>query len=178
MPRVKVGIEGISPLMMHRYPMEEIKALDKKPAEEQAEIAAHRNKETEELFIPGEAIQRALINAAVYSKGKGRASLQKPAAACLMVTPLEVGLGTKNYIVDSRAVVMPSTKGRIVRHRPKLENWKCSFEIEWDEELLNEEQVRKIVEDMGKRVGLLEFSPRCKGPYGRCKIADWKMIKD
>ena len=177
MPKARVKIEGLSPLMMHRYPMEEIKALDKKSPEEQAEIAAHRNPQTEELFIPGVAIQRALVNAAVFSKGKGRASLQKVAAACLLVLPEEVGLGTKNYVIDSRAVVMPTTKGRVVRHRPKLESWKCSFDVEWDEELLNEPQVKKIVEDMGKRVGLLEFSPRCKGPYGRCKIVDWEVTE-
>jgi len=176
MPSVKVTIKGVTPLMMHRYPMETITALEKKPPEEQASIAAHK-KASGELFIPGVAIQRALVNAAVFSKGKGRASLQKTAAACMMVTPEEAGLGTDQYIVDSRPVVMPSTKGRVVRHRPKLEKWKCAFEIEWDEELLNEEQVRKIVEDMGKRVGLLEFSPRCKGPYGRSEVVGWVVKK-
>jgi len=176
MPSVKVTIQGVTPLMMHRYPMEAIIALEKKPPEEQASIAAHKMK-SGELFIPGVAIQRALVNAAVFSKGKGRSSLQKTAAACMMVSPEEVGLGTDKYVVDSRPVVMPSTKGRVVRHRPKLEKWKCSFEVEWDEELLNEEQVKKIVEDMGKRVGLLEFSPRCKGPYGRSKIVRWVVGK-
>jgi len=178
MPKASVTIEGVTALMMHRYPMEEIKGLDKKPREVQAEVAAHRNPDTQELFIPGVAIQRALVNAAVYSKGKGRASLQKPAAACLMVLPEEVGLGTQHYVIDSRAVVMPTTKGRIVRHRPKLEKWSCTFELEWDEELLSEQEVKKIVEDMGKRVGLLEFSPRCKGPYGRCKTTEWKLTEE
>ena len=50
--------------------------------------------------------------------------------------------------------------------------------MEWDEELLNEQQVRKIVDDMGKLVGLLEFSPRCKGPYGRSKVVVWKMAEE
>ena len=39
-------------------------------------------------------------------------------------------------------------------------------------------RVKKIVEDMGKRVGLLEFRPACKGPFGRCKIVKWKKEKD
>lgn len=176
MPEAEVGIKGVTPLMMHRYPTEEIKALEKKTPAEQAAIAAHKT-EAGELFIPSVAIQRALVNGAVYSKGKGRASLQKVAAACLMITPDKAMLGTSEYEVDSRPVVMPSTKGRVMRHRPRLDEWEARFKVEWDEELLSEEQVRKVVEDTGKRVGLLEFSPRCKGPYGRFEISAWKSSK-
>lgn len=168
-----VTIEGISALMMKQYPAEPIVGFEKKTPEEQAELSAYRIPETKELYIPGVAIQRALINAATYSKGKGRASLQKVAAACLIVSPEFIGLGTKKFEIDSRPVVVPATKGRIMRHRPRIDKWKATFNVEWDETLLKEDEVKKIVEDMGKRVGLLEFRPLCKGPFGRCKIVKW-----
>ena len=69
----KIGLEikGISPLLMHAYPMTPIEALDKKPPEEQAELASYRIPDNGELYIPGVAIQRALVSGATFSKGKG-----------------------------------------------------------------------------------------------------------
>ena len=170
----EVGLKEKSALLMHRFPLEPIEALEKKPVAEQAEQAAYRNPETGNLCVPGVCIQRALIAAAAYSKGKGRASLAKSAAACLMVSPEYVDLGIKKYKIDSRPVVIPSTKGRIIRHRPRIDKWKLTFELEWDDTLLTEVQVRKIVDDMGQRVGLLDFRPACKGPFGRSMVEHWK----
>ena len=177
MSEVKVTIEGTSALMMKKYPEVPIEGFEKKTPEEQAELSSYRIPGSDELYIPGVAVQRALVKAATYSKGKGRASLQKTAAACLMVLPEYVGLGTSKFVVDSRPVVVPATRGRIMRHRPRLDKWKGTFGLEWDETLMTETQVKKIVEDMGKRVGLLEFRPSCNGPYGRCKIAKWEAPK-
>lgn len=178
MAKAKVTIEGTSALMMKRYPTTPIEGFEKKPPEEQAEISAYRipGSKTRELYIPGVAIQRAMVKAAAYSKGRGRASLQKVTAACLMVDPEYVGLGTNKFVVDSRPVVVPATKGRIMRHRPRIDKWKVNFNVEWDETLMDEPQVKRIVEDMGKRVGLLEFRPACNGPYGRSKMV--KFIRE
>lgn len=171
---VAVTIEGISPLLMHAYPLVPIEALEKRPPEEQAELAAYRDPETRELYIPGIAIQRALVSGASFSKGKGRASLQKVAAACLFVFPERVGLGTKDYAIDTRPVVVPATRGRVIRYRPRLDRWRASFEIAYDPTLLTEVQLRRIVDDTGSRVGLLDFRPERKGPFGRFQVVEWK----
>ena len=177
MKSVNVTIRGKSPLLMHAYPMIPIEALEKKSPEEQAELAAYRDPDTNALYLSGIAVQRALIGAAVYSKGKGRASLQKTAAACLLISPERIGLGTTTYVIDARAVVIPSTKGRVIRYRPRLDTWEATFELEWDETLLTENQVRRIVDDMGQRVGLLDFRPEKKGPFGRCMVTNWSLNK-
>jgi hypothetical protein len=177
MAKATVTVEGVTPLMMKRYPEEPIPGFEKKPKEEQAELSAYRIPGSKELFIPGDAMQRALINAATYSKGKGRASLQKIAAACLAVLPERIGLGIDKFVVDSRPVVVPATKGRIMRHRPRIDKWKATFGVEWDETELNAEQVKKIIEDMGKKVGLLEYRPACKGRFGKCKLVKWQLDK-
>jgi hypothetical protein len=101
---IKCTIKGISPLLMHAYPlMGQPDGYQKWPPEKQAEFAAYRTPDTQELYIPGLAIQRCLVNAATYSKGKGRASLQKPVAACVMVTPEYCLLG-KNFLQERRRV--------------------------------------------------------------------------
>ena len=173
--QVKVTIKGDSPLLMHAFPMVPIEAIEKRSPEEQAELSAYRDPETRELYIPGVAIQRALVGAAAYSKGKGRASLQKVAAACLIVSPERVSLGVRDFVIDSRPVVVPATKGRVMRHRPKLDTWQVAFQIDYDDNLLMEKQVRTIVDDMGSRVGLLDFRPEKKGPFGRSKVIHWQL---
>ncbi len=163
---------------MHRYPLVPIEGLDKMPPEEQAEHAAYRIPDTRELYVPGTAIQRALVGAATFSKGKGRASLQKIVAACVFVSPEYCGLGTTEYIIDSRHVTIKATGGRIVRHRPRIPVWQATFFIDYDEILLTEEQLRRVVDDTGARVGLLEFNPAHKGPFGRFSILHWVPVKD
>jgi hypothetical protein len=170
---IKVTIQGLSALLMHSFPMVPIEAIEKKSIEEQAELAAYRDTQTRELYVPGINVQRGLVAAAAYSKGKGRATLQKSAAACLLVSPERLGLGVNTYAIDSRPIVVPATKGRVLRHRPRLDAWRLTFEIEYDPTLLKPEEVRRIVDDMGSRVGLLDFRPEKKGPFGRFIVVEW-----
>src|SRR5262249_37918786 len=145
----------------------------KKTPAEQAEIAAYRIPQSGNLYIPGVALQRAIVGGAAFSKGKGRATLQKPVAACVFVTPEYLDLGIKEYEVDTRPIVMPSTKGRILRHRPRLDHWKVRFTLEFDDTLLKSTELRRIVDDTGSRVGLLDFRPERKGPFGRFVVTSW-----
>lgn len=173
MKKVSCGIQGVSALLMHAYPLQPIEGLEKLSAAEQAEASAYRDPESKNLYLPGVNIQRSLVAAATFSKGKGRASLQKTVAASVFVSPERVDLGTREYAIDSRPVVIASTRGRIVRHRPRLEAWGCEFEIEFDELLVTEAQLRRVVDDAGRLVGLLDFRPACKGPFGRFMVTRW-----
>jgi hypothetical protein len=169
---VKIQNLGLG-LLMHAFPMEPIEALEKKPIEEQAEFAAYRCPESHNLYFPATNLQRALVAGATYSKGKGRASLQKSAAACLMLSPERLTFGVSKFTIDSRPVVIPATKGRVMRHRPKLENWALSFTLEFDDTLITPAQARRIVDDTGTRVGIGDFRPERKGPFGRFVVVSW-----
>jgi hypothetical protein len=170
---IDITLKGISPLLQHAFPMEPIEALDKKTKEVQAEHACYRDPKTKELYIPGIAIQRALIAGAGYVKWRRNSSLQKPAAACLMVNPERVSLGVSEYEIDARPVVIPSTKGRVIRYRPRLDDWEVTFALEYDDSLLSEKQLREVVDNMCSRVGLLDFRPERKGPFGRSMVVSW-----
>lgn len=174
METITVEIKGLSPLLMHAFPMVPIEAIEKKTPEQQAELAAYRDPNTKGLYVPAVALQRCLINGATYSKGKGRGSLQKNAAACLLIGPTErLALGVDTYVIDARPIVVPATKGRVMRYRPRLDAWGLTFTIDFDENLLTESQVRRIVDDSGSRVGLLDFRPERKGPFGRFIVTRW-----
>jgi len=75
-----------------------------------------------------------------------------------------------------RPVVIAATKGRVMRYRPRLDEWKFSCEIEYDETLLTETQLRRIVDDTGSRVGLLDFRPARNGSFGRFVVVSWEAI--
>jgi hypothetical protein len=171
--KVECVLKGMSPLLMHAFPMVTIEGLEKMSPEKQAEYAAYRAPDSKTLYVPGVAVQRALVKAAAYSKGKGRATLQKPVAACVLITPEYISLGVKEYVVDSRPVVIPATHGRIIRHRPRLDAWQIAFSIEYDDTLLKESELRRVVDDMGTRVGLLDFRPEKNGPFGRSMVVEW-----
>lgn len=171
--QVNCKIESLSPLLMNRFPMEVIEGFAKLTKEEQAEHSTYRD-EKEKLFVPGTNVRSCFINAAKFTKGKGRASLKTDAAACLMVTPEYVYLNQDEYVIDSRRVVVPATKGGIIRHRPMFEKWELEFNIEYDQSLISAKQLREIVDNAGTRVGLLDFRPQRSGSFGRFIVTSWK----
>ena len=171
---VSCDIRGISPLLMHSFPLVPIEALEKKSPQEQAEFAAYRNGD-KKLYVPAEALQRAFVGGSAYSKGKGRASLSKVVAACLFVSPEHMILNEQHYIVDGRPVVVPATKGRVMRYRPRLNEWSFSCEINFDPDMLTENQMRRVVDDTGSKVGLLDFRPEKRGSFGRFMVTRWEL---
>jgi len=172
--KISVIIEGLSSLLMNRFPMEPIEGIQKMTPEKQAEHAAYRHPDTGDLYIPAVALWRAVVDGATYVKGKGRGSLSKVAAACIIIEPEYLFLGTKDYSIDSRRVVVPSTKGAIIRHRPRLDKWRVEFSVTYDSTLLSAVNVRQIVDNAGSRVGLLDYRPARKGPFGRFQVVEWK----
>ena len=172
---VSVRIKGLEPgLLMHVFPMvAPAKPIQMMTREEAAEFAAYRSPDGNELYVPGVNLQASLVSAARYSKGKRGASLKSLAAACLRVEPARLLLGTDRYEIDSRGVVIKGM-GRVIRHRPWFPEWELSFSVETDDTLLREEQVREIVDNAGKRVGLLDFRPEKGGPFGRFLVTQWE----
>lgn len=169
----KVTIEGLPPgILMHAFPMQPIPGFEKMEPEEQAKHAEYRTPEGK-LHVPGINIQRAFVNGGKFVKGKGRASLMNTVAACVFVSPPHVILNKQKYEIDSRPVVNPTTKGRIIRNRPWFQDWKLSFEVEWDPTLISDAQMREVVDHTGSRVGILDFRPACKGPFGRFIVTHW-----
>lgn len=174
MKEIAVTIKGTSPLLMHSFPMVVREGIEKASPEEQAEAHVYRHPDTGRLHIPGVNIQRGIVAAATFSKGRGRGSLQKAAAAGVFVREPYCEITPQTYVVDSRPVVIAATKGRIIRHRARFDEWEVSFTVEYDEVLLKPTEMRKVIDDLGQRVGLLDFRPAKNGPFGRFIVTRWQ----
>jgi hypothetical protein len=87
-------------------------------------------------------------------------------------------LGTKEFEVDSRRIVNPSTNGARLRHRARLDEWQTTFTVEVDRSMFTPAFVRLLVDDVGKKIGVGDFRPAKRGPFGRFVVTGWKEMNE
>jgi hypothetical protein len=119
-----------------------------------------------------------LICAGIFFKlGKSKVTTQKSSLipAYLEVEGIEFPVTHKEpWTVDTRAVVIPSTGGRILCHRPCFHDWKIKFAVNVDTDMMPVKMVRELLDAAGKRIGLGDFRPARKGPFGKFVVVEWK----
>lgn len=188
--KINVTIEGTSPLLMNRFTEEAEMAVSKTAKKvtkatkgtprEQAEPKAYKDQDGM-LYVPGTNIFACIIEGGKFIKiGKAKATNSKSSLipAAMILEDQICSLHTKDFEVDSRSVVIPATGGRIMAHRPRLDEWRLSFSIDlFDPDILSPDDVRQIIDDAGKKVGLGDFRPARKGPFGRFCVVSWKEEK-
>jgi hypothetical protein len=177
MKTVNVTIEGLTPLIVNKFHEE---------AATEATSGVHSRKEklspeddarsrlyikNDVTVLPSENIRQSIIEAAKRHK-IGRRSAVTDVAASIYVLPFELVISGA-WHVDTRAVVIPATGGRILRHRPMFEEWSIDFALQVDTDLIDLKLIEVIVSDAGKLVGLGDFRPARKGPYGRFIVESW-----
>lgn len=92
--------------------------------------------------------------------------------------PLSDGNGGQAaWIVDKKRGQMKvkNEKIAVCLVRPRFNLWGISFTLEVDEKEVKPETVKQLVEIAGKKIGLCDFRPTCKGPFGRFEIAEWQV---
>ena len=133
-----------------------------------------------EPMIPQPNLLRCLVEGGRFTKiGRAQVTTSKSSQmyACLDVQGAEIPIiHAQPWKVDTRAVRIPSTGGRILSHRPMFDDWRLDFYVDLDTSMIGEKLFRQIVDDAGKRVGLGDFRPQCKGPYGRFRVIHWEVI--
>ena len=190
MQKIHVTINGVTPLLMNRFTEDAaikvsagtssaITTGGKATPREQAQNKAYSD-ESGNLYIPGPNIFSCIIEAGKFHKaGKSKITTKKSSLipAGVAVSEIVCPLGTKNFEVDSRSVVIPATGGRIMAHRPRLDEWSLSFTLEVDDSMFASDLVRQIVDDAGRKVGLGDFRPDRKGPFGKFVVTKWQVEK-
>lgn len=187
MASVKVTIEGTTPLLCNRFTdAAQIAATngnrlasigEKGTPQEQAHARLYIGHDSKPM-IPQPNLFRCLIDAGQFFKaGRSKVTTQKSSLlpACADIEGVEIPISHKNpWTVDTRAVRIPSTGGRILCHRPCFHDWRLSFLLSIDEELMTTRLMREILDSAGKRIGLGDFRPACKGPFGKFVAVEWK----
>jgi hypothetical protein len=188
--KIKVTIEGISPLLMNRFTEANEVAVSggtsvtlrgsKGTPREQATPKCYAD-DKGELYVPGPNIFAALIAAGTFHKaGKSKITTMKTSLvpAGIQIDELVCSLNTDQWEVDSRSVVIPSTGGRIMCHRPRVDKWSLTFTLDVDTTVFGPNLVRALVDDAGKKIGLGDYRPARKGPFGRFIVKQWAEVAE
>jgi hypothetical protein len=124
--------------------------------------------ESKQVIIPSEMIEACLINGAKKSKMGhwAKAGLFIESDSILEFNDSESDpqkLWKKGLFLQ-----LPVRIGqqRIIRTRPKFENWKIEVEIKYHEELLSLKDVYQFCIDAGMQCGLGDWRPK----YGRFEV--------
>lgn len=128
-------------------------------------------------MIPQPNLLRCLVEGGKFTKvGKSQVTTKTSSImySCVDVLGAEIPIEHREpWRVDTRAVRIPSTGGRILTHRPLFDGWRLRFTVILDTTIMGERTFRQIVNDAGSRIGLGDFRPQCKGPFGRFKVVQW-----
>jgi hypothetical protein len=151
---------------------------------EEAQKGANIDKDGQ-FFFPGAAIGRLLREAGSNHKLKGSRKSAKfvvPAAVLVMNDAITILNGDekspiKDFEVDSRPVVIPATKGRVMRHRPRFDVWSAAFTLRINDSILPDDFVAQLLTDGGQQIGIGDFRPEKGGPFGTFIVTNWKEDK-
>ena len=175
--KIRILIAGITPLLMNKY-YEPTEAISEPKLE--AENHAYRNQDSNELEMPYinllSCLKSAGKNFKVFCSDKDF-EYKSILPAAVNYAEETISLNTTKYVIDSRQVRCRKTSERILRHRPKILNWKMTFEIELNERLLSEEILHELFDYAGSVIGIGEFRPEKNGPFGKFKVEDWIISK-
>jgi hypothetical protein len=195
MKTYEVEITGTTALLMHRFGEEaEVDGennggtrriqVKRPPPREQAEKAAYR-KPDGDLWFPSAAIARLLREAGGNHKQRGSRKSTKylmPAAVRLTDEAISMLHPTtnkplKDFEVDSRPVTIPATKGRIMRHRARLDQWRSRFSLVVNDLVLPPDFIHQLLVEGGMQIGIGDFRPEKGGPFGCFNVTRWQEAK-
>lgn len=178
---VLVGVTGRPPgLLMHsalsmltnRSKTKKVKEIPS--PEEEAEASAYRLPNNGGLYIPSEAFYGSLVRSAAAYR-IGRQSATALVAGTVKVRPMQIPLGTNEYEIDLRPAVVQ--RQRIIRARPLLKSWAVKFGIIFDPTFgITSEKLHQMLVEAGRRIGVLDFRPQHRGPFGTFLVDEWEEI--
>lgn len=122
--------------------------------------------------IPGENIEATIYNAAKITKeGKiAKSACFVPNAATLLYDGPRDADGLWADERFRNCVGVKVGMSRVMRTRPIFKEWSAIVDVEFEDSVVNEEQVDRWMQAAGTQVGLCDWRPRC-GRFTAEKIA-------
>ena len=183
MKKYEVEIKGITPLLMNKP---EEYGFDEQWVEKQASTDWEKEalkkiyKDAEgTIYQPSEHIIKVLIDAGkkLKMKGAGKATYSKIFGSMVQVEPNAIPHLNPKFDIHKSLVVIPSTKGRVMRYRPKFDKWGLKFSVLFEDEI-KPEIIKEALEIGGKYSGLGDWRPEKKGRFGKFQVVSFKEAKD
>jgi len=68
--------------------------------------------------------------------------------------------------------VNPTTRGRKMCYRPRIEDWSLDFTLEVNDDRIDSDVVKQILETAGMQIGIGAYRPR----FGRFEVTSFKVV--
>lgn len=188
-----VTIHGTMPLLQDRFGEQAEASLLQttrraqqvpKTPRELAEHGAYRAPDGT-LCFPTSAIARLMRDAGSNHKQRGtRKSLRYivPAGIRMLEEFGQLhdhnGEPLRDFEVDSRSVVNPKVKARVMKYRPRLDDWFMSFSVGVLDHVIDERIAHQLLSEGGEQIGIGSFRPSNGGPFGTFLVTKWEGAAD
>lgn len=191
----EVTVRGISPLLMNPMTMQQLMDIHNKVSKPKKtdvdlkEVAGEKlyTNEKGQIGMPMQNLYSAIVEAGrnVEFRPKKKVSTKDTTLVPVFLSFSEEFFPFTNgakWVPDLRRGINPGnqmTKVPVAVIRPKFSEWefKCNITVEHaGDHGVSVETVQKLFEWAGKAVGLCDFRPTCRGPFGRFEVKDWKEI--
>lgn len=179
---VQIKIEGVSPLIVHKFSEKSIRQIEDKQQKKAKAGREVRNPQQEAkdatyYFIDGKrtGFPAGGIKAAIIRGAKNVGLVMKDTQTSFFIEPDEMEtnlveiIGTPEMRTDMVRIGMGTAD---VRYRPCYYDWGMNLRITYIETQISDEQIYNAVRAAGFGVGIGEWRPEKKasGTYGRFKI--------
>lgn len=175
---IEVEIKGAAPLLMHRFPEP---TTEEKSRKRSGALAWQDEFEASKyvlpdgtLYQPSTHIEGALLKAGANFQiaGRRKKTYKDLIKGALIVLPEAIPHRIQQCDIDARAIVNPSTRGRVMRYRARLNRWELTFTVQLLDEQLPAEVVREILEHAGRYVGIGDYRPK----FGRFAVTAFREV--
>lgn len=182
MEKIKVEIEGTTPILFNRFRDIQIEGKSKKRTGAMAEAEIEDKlylDEKKKVLLPSVYLKNSITEASKQFKiiGKGKATYSKIVASTVDVMPFMIELDSGKFEVFRISAVNPMTKGRMMTERPRFNKWKAEFELVLNDPAVPTSVINEILEHAGKYVGVGDWRPEKKGMFGKFMITSFKTEK-
>lgn len=190
--RISISIQGLTPLLLNRFT--DAAALAATSGTRGSSAGADRGTPREiaesklyldsngKFCVPQPNLLRCIVDGGSFHKiGKKQVTTKESSLvyACADIVGLSIPIKTKSeWSVDIRPVVIPATKGRILCPRPRFDDWTLTFELVLNTDIIGVNLMRRIVDDAGTKIGLGDFRPARKGPFGKFVVILWRELPE
>ena len=173
--RIDCHIRGTRPLLMNAFLSETENGPSKK-----GRIYDDMDEAKKRLYLNGNGsicqpathIEACLVKSASDFKFTGKKTYKDIVKSGVFVAPLLIPHSKMEWAIDKQSVVVQ--RARILRCRPRFDEWELAFQIILRDERLQPLIVKEILECAGKFIGIGDFRPR----YGLFEIVKFEVIEN
>jgi len=129
-----------------------------------------------QVIVPGRVLESVLVEGAKKSK-EGKLALSGMFVDTDGILEYEGGAMTLKQLMESPehrlCVAVRIGMSKVMRTRPHFKNWRTTFKVSINEQVANEAQLKRWLEDAGAYVGIGDWRPR----HGRYELENFNAVR-